>query len=378
MGIHNELSYAKYTSLEAEMRRRLWWSLIIFDDRIHELSGYKASVLDPTWECRIPLNVNDSDIRPEMKIPPAAHEKPTDALFAVVRSELAEFVSHSAFHLDFINPSLKAIARNHRYGSTLEGSELIPLEKAMEEKYIEYCNPENRLHFMTIWTTRGYLARKRLLEHYSIHSRSSMQQTDTQRDAAISHALGVLECDTKLMTSPLTKGYLWLVNIYFPFPAYIHIVQDLRKRPISEHAGKAWEVMSNNYDARFMNVKQHDNVFLKIFLRHILHAWKTRETVFKQLDKPLKPPRFVSDNQVKVTQMTPSAQKSDGKQPNSTLDMSADDFSIPMQMDFGGLGLPYDLGGQDSAGLGHGGYPDLLREFTMDVDVNQLDWTTID
>jgi hypothetical protein len=63
------------------------------------------------------------------------------------------------------------------------------------------------------------------------------------------------DCDTKLRTSPLTKGYLWFVHFHLPFPVYIHIVQDLRKRPIEGHAEKTWEVMSDNYKARFMNME---------------------------------------------------------------------------------------------------------------------------
>jgi len=61
-------------------------------------------------------------------------------------------------------------------------------------------------------------------------------------------------------------------------------------------------------------------------------------------------------------------------QPNGAVGMNMDDFSMPMPMDFG-HGLPYGMGGQGSTGSG---YPDIPGEATMDVDVNQLDWTTID
>ncbi|RYP71776.1 hypothetical protein DL771_004588 [Monosporascus sp. 5C6A] len=246
MGIHNESSNAKCTPLEAETRRRLWWSLAIFDNRICEMFDYKTATLAPTWDCRTPLNLNDFEIRPEMKTPPTANDRPTEALFAVVRSELSDFVRHSAFHLDFTNPSLNTFAKVNRLGPAPEGGELNILEKTMENKYLAFCNPENPLHFMTIWTTRGFPAKIRLLEHYSRCSGASMEQTDTQRNTAFSYALSMLECDTKLMNSSLTTGYLWLLRFHFPFPAYIHILQDLRKRPAEDYAENAWEVMSDN------------------------------------------------------------------------------------------------------------------------------------
>ncbi|KAL2215030.1 fungal-specific transcription factor domain protein [Thermoascus aurantiacus ATCC 26904] len=379
MGIHNESTYARCTALEGELRRRLWWSLIVFDNRICELYDHKTTMLDPTWDCRTPLNVNDFEIQPEMKTPPAIHEKPTEALFVVVRSELGEFVRHSAFHLDFSNPSLKAIANETRHGPVREGDELIALEKTMEDKYLQFCNTENPLHFMTIWTTRGYLAKYRLLEHYSRHSKLSVQQTDPQRNAAISHALRMLMCDTKLMTSPLTKGYLWLVHLHFPFPAYIHILQDLKKRPTEDYAEKAWEVMSDNYEARMMNTKQADRPFFIVFARIVLQAWEEREALFRQQDKPVELPRIVSDVRNKVMQMTSNfSPNSNIEQPSGAAGINMDEIPMPMPMEFGGHGLSYGTGGQGSTGPGPGGYPDIPGQATMDVDMNQFDWTTID
>lgn len=47
MGLHNESTYTRYTNLEAEKCRRLWWSLVMFDHRICEMSDYKTTTLTP-------------------------------------------------------------------------------------------------------------------------------------------------------------------------------------------------------------------------------------------------------------------------------------------------------------------------------------------
>jgi len=106
----------------------------------------------------------------------------------------------------------------------------------IEDQCLKSCDQENPIHFMTIWTIRAYLAKYRLLEHHSRYSSLSVRRTEARRDAATSHALRMLKCATKVMTSPLTKGFLWLNHFHFPFPAHIQIVQDLRRRPISEQA----------------------------------------------------------------------------------------------------------------------------------------------
>ena len=185
MGTHSETANCAYGTLEAEMRRRLWWSLILFDARIGELADGKTATLLPTWDCRTPLNVNDSELRAEMKVPPANQSRPTEALFAVVRSVMGEFIRHTNFHLDFTNPALKPIDKTKQYNSSSEKSEILELEQLAQEKYLRFCDEENPLHFMTIWTVRGYLARYRLVEFYSQCSTEAAHPTEARRDAAL-------------------------------------------------------------------------------------------------------------------------------------------------------------------------------------------------
>ncbi|KAJ9634480.1 hypothetical protein H2204_006305 [Knufia peltigerae] len=352
LGIHYESINTKCGGLlEAEMRRRLWWSLVIFDHRICELSDYKTTMLSPTWDCKTPLNINDSDIRAEMTTTPIPHDRPSETLFAVVRSEMSDFVRHTSFHLDFTNPALKGLATtnhnhiNHNVDSSGHGDELSTLENLMESKHLRFCNPENPLHFMTVWVTRGHLARNRLLDHHSRHSSLMSSNTTTttstnhsnsntnpspnshsnpntphsshhlessaqQHDSAMTYAMRMLECDTRLMTSPLTKGYAWYMHNYFPFPAYIHIVRSLEKRPTQKHADQAWSVMSDNYDARFSEVADDDNPLFKVFSGAILQAWDARvaatsnsDTGENQRGEENQPPRIIVKIKLKLSEI---------------------------------------------------------------------------
>ncbi|KAJ6190948.1 C6 zinc finger domain protein [Penicillium mononematosum] len=379
IGIHNESMYGKCSALEAELRRRLWWSLIIFDNRICEMSDYKTASLAPTWDCRVPLNVSDFELQPDIKAPPAANNRPTEMLFAVVRSELANFVRHSAFHLDFTNPFLNTIAP--RSTAIDEAERLVALEKTMEDNYLAMCNPENPLHFMTIWTTRGYLAKNRLLQHYSKYSAASVKQTDTQRTVGISHALRMLECDSNLMKSPIIKGYLWLVDFHFPFPAYIHLLQDLKQRPAEGNADQAWEVMSKNYEARIMNAKEDDRPFFIVFSRIVLQAWESREQVARRQEIPLVPPLIVSDIRKRVTKMVSNfGQDAHTVQPGgaSGVNTNVDNLSTPMQMDLNVSGIAYGARGEVSTSSGQWVYPEMSGPSSIDVDASQFPWDTMD
>jgi hypothetical protein len=346
---------------------------VLFDARVGEMADSKATELTPTWDCQIPLNVNDADLRAEMKEPPHVLERSTEALFAVARAEVGDFVRNSSFYLDFAGPSLKPIAKDVQTGPILEGGELVTLSHMIEEKYLKFCDPENPLHFMTIWTTRASLAKYHLMEYHSRYFSSPGHQSEAERDMAFSHALNLLECDTKLVGSSLIKGFIWLVNFYFPFPAYMQIVQALKRQPIGEQATRAWAVMADNYDVRFRTPygegSDHSPLF-HIFANMVLQAWQARDAAFKQVGESLTPPRFVSSI---IHELGRTGQSDSAEQRDDFVSMNVDEFFMAIPIDIGsGMYSWESQVGYD--GTGSGVYP---IQAPLDLNTNQSDWSAM-
>ncbi|GAB7341207.1 hypothetical protein MBLNU457_7494t1 [Dothideomycetes sp. NU457] len=381
MGIHNESSRPTKSLFDSEVRRRLWWSLVVFDHRICELSDSKATMLAPIWNCKIPLNVNDFDLRPDMKALPLSYDQPTEAVFTVVRSELADFVRRSSFHLDFINPALKLVAGSTQSGSAEEDGGLAPLEKSLEEKYLRRCNQENPLHFMTVWMTRGWLAKYRLFQYLCLHP-DSADQTEADRDNAITDSLTFIQCDTKLTSSPLTKRFTWLHELQFPLPAYIYLVQDLTKRPLSDGAELRWTTMNDNYEARFPD-PHDDNILLRVLGKNVLAAWESLETASNPQEPPFAPPRMVTDVKHAAMRKAAKAQSRSAQRAGETASMRSYDPAISSNtspMDLTGLPSMYGSSGQGFVDPMLGGFQDSLDPTlagNMGLDMDGLDWNTI-
>ncbi|GLA02294.1 hypothetical protein AnigIFM60653_001697 [Aspergillus niger] len=378
MGLHNESTYTRYTPVEAEMRRRIWWSLVVFDHRMCEMSDYRITTLTPTWDCRIPSNANDFEIRPDTNSSPTNNEKPTEALFTVVRSALADLIRHTNFHINFVNPVLAAVAKakDPRHTSTSAHNEVSPIQKTIEEKYLAFCDPADPLHYMTIWTTRGYLARNRLLEYYARHSTSpATQQTDAQRYAALSYALDMLEYDTKLRVSPLTSRYRWFVDFHVPALAYIHVLNHVKKRPTERHTGKAWQAMSENYEARAMHPKPSGQSAFTVFARVVLQAWGVREAFIRQRGMPVETPWIVLDIRQKVGQTSSGSSMisscNRGVPPHSGIASTA----IPAQMNFTSRGTDGQVFPRPD--IGSNIFPDATATPDIDIDIDQF-WTAMD
>ncbi|KAI5456481.1 hypothetical protein BGZ63DRAFT_429127 [Mariannaea sp. PMI_226] len=359
MGIHSEAANTKFSILDSELRRRLWWSLVLFDTRVTEKADHKSAELSPTWDCKLPSNIYDSDLWPEMKDAPREETKSTEAVFAVVRYEIANFMRHAPFYLDFSNPALKSIARNT---ATSEGSTVLALERTIEDKYLKFCDPENPLHFMTMWKTRAQLAQLKLLEHYSSCFSSPATITESQSDALIGYAFQMLQSDTKLTASPLTKGYHWMLRLYFPLPAYLHIFQDLRRRPFSNLASQAWEIVSESHQARFEAEGSREtpyNPLYKFFVSIVLQAWEARSVVLEQRGEPFSVPGIVADIKRRTANLSLDGHLSNTSESENSTGLVMNNLDMSLQMEFDTHGFFYGMN-----------WPDFRGEASEDAHAN--------
>ena len=324
IGIDNESINMRCSPFEAEMRRRLWWSLVLFDARVCESShNLASSTLVPTWDCKAPSNLNDFEIWPETRSLPLTHEYPTEALYIVIRNTIAQHIRHSNFNLDFINPVHNSIGRRASSGTRIEDvDDLTALEETLYKKCLSGYHPEDPLHFLARWTARSQLAKARLMKHYWTCSKRPLEQTDSQRDAAMSFALEMIECEANLSNSSRTKGFRWHFT-HFPFMAYAHIVQDLQKRASQKFAGKAWTIMSNDFNARFAAKHIDGNPIFILFANSVMQAWKAHEAA---LIEPYKEEPWIVQEMKRISPLTlldshePHAPQLDGAMTNVDLD----------------------------------------------------------
>jgi hypothetical protein len=92
MGLNFDGTSYGLPPFEVEMRRRLWWQVHLLDLRVSELSGAGSSILNHTWTTKLPSNINDSDLFPDMREPPQDHPGATEMVFVLHRCEVTNLV----------------------------------------------------------------------------------------------------------------------------------------------------------------------------------------------------------------------------------------------------------------------------------------------
>jgi hypothetical protein len=161
IGLATDGTHFGLLPFEAEMRRRLWWQIVLIDARASEVSGAGPALLTYTWNTKIPFNFNDSDLFPDMRTPPPERPGLTEMSYFRIRCEVADFFRKiKCTKLETPMPSRdKAIDE---------------FEERLEREYLSYCDPSTPLHFLSIILARSSICKLRIgighLESIALHS----------------------------------------------------------------------------------------------------------------------------------------------------------------------------------------------------------------
>lgn len=367
MGMQSEARNARCSILEGELRRRLWWAIVMFDSRVSALGDHKPTTLVPGWDCALPSNVSDSELREETKTLPKPQDQATEAIFTVVRGEIGEYHRNSAFYLAFTNPAMKPLAKKLPPGGD------VALEKMIEEKYLRHCDPDNRVHFMTMWTARSNIMNCRLMHDYLNYLEPTAEHSPAHQEAAVQCALHWLECDTKLSTSTLTKNFHWYLHLHFPFPAYIRVIQHLKSQPFCDEHDKAWKIMHDSYAARALNDLDRLRPNFTPFTNIVLYAWDTVKAAYEKAGKQTTTPELIDFINEKVSEMSLESKESTGEQSRGPTGVDMDDMPMQMGMGFGDAGMFFNMGGQPGL-AGDTSGPFLPNQSPFAMNPNQMNW----
>ena len=298
MGLHRDDSGHKLPPFEVEMRRRLWWQLVLFDSRVAEFSGVGTSVLTHQWNTRLPLNVNDGDLYPDMKEPPMEHTRVTEMVFCLTRCEIGEFLrrirSGTAFSGCWHELSSSQIPLSTKDKVIEE------LEESLERKYLKYCDPSIPLHFISTAMTRSAICKMKYISHHPrLLPDRGAQMPQVEKDKIFSWALKMIEYSNVLHSNKGTQKLLWHIGMNKPIEAYIHVLNELRYRTSDDFANQAWRQIIECFEIWLLasgpGEKQRHSALHLALVALTVKAWDARESALRQSQPFVSPPAFIAE-----------------------------------------------------------------------------------
>ncbi|KAI1863130.1 hypothetical protein JX265_001443 [Neoarthrinium moseri] len=280
IGTHREgTHFGNLTPFEVEMRRRLWWAICVLDLRSAEDQGTELTIAEHTFDTQFPMNVNDSDISPDMKEFPRERQGASDMTFCLIRYEICSLARrlHAASNPMAPCPKDTQLTLQQREDMLLEMFERV------EDRYLKPETDQNvdLLHWVAAAIARLIMAKMSLIIYQPVLFPSPGQEVSQEvRDRLFNSSTEVVEYNRLLNSEPKCKQYRWLFQTYTQWHAVAYLLLEVCRRPWSSSVERAWlalnSVFNNTEPHEFNKLAQNGAVWLPL-KRLMLKARKHRE-----------------------------------------------------------------------------------------------------
>lgn len=245
MGLHRDSSHFELSPFETEMRRRLWWYIYLLDVRSSDSQATRPQIREGDYDTKLPLNINDDDLSPHMVETPLERIGFTEMTLTLVRCEILilhrKLMQLSSFGVD--------TNRHHElFQNRLQAIEEARI--ALDKRYLQFCDLEIAIHWVTATIARMALARSWLVSHFSLMRVEGFQrgQIPGKCDLLIFTAIEVLEFIYLLESHNNTKKWSWLFQGYIPWQVLAFVLSELCVRPTSPLSDRAWVAVDRAYE----------------------------------------------------------------------------------------------------------------------------------
>lgn len=295
IGLHRDGASLGLPPFEVEMRRRLWWQIMMLDGSTGELSGSGVCIIAPLWNTKIPLNVNDNDLYPDMQDQPVEHIGPTEMIFFLIRCQTGEFIQQlrsktpsSGNNTSGYAGSWCSLGESSAESGLKIDRMIDDLESLLEDKFLRYCDPLVPIHFLCSIMARSVIVKVRWVFHhprqFSDHGACIPQR---EKDLLFSGSLKMFDYNTLGLANPVIGRFKWHTDVVFQWDALVFMLSELRYRTTGEEVNKAWDQISQIFEYRPQILTETQKPLYVAIGNLTLNAWeRAKEYQYSRMGQP--------------------------------------------------------------------------------------------
>ncbi|KAI1076324.1 fungal-specific transcription factor domain-containing protein [Whalleya microplaca] len=274
MGLHKDGESLGLSPFETEMRRRIWWQIVLLDANYALMSGLGQSLLPRSWDAKKPLNINDSDLYPTMTTV-QAKEGPTDMIFCLISYEISQMIVESPALEQVILQNESSPDAPHPNDVEKARKRILELDKAIGDILDKYGD----LSMGPIHELAANI-RPLMISHIMELIRPAREQPEwgteilTPKDNLFKIALITAEHNLEMYRKSHKSGhFMWFLFVY--------MVGQLCSRSSGQLVERAWTVIELFYhyheDLYDLTCKTHGALAL-----FVLRAWNKRQELIQE------------------------------------------------------------------------------------------------
>ncbi|KAJ5520101.1 hypothetical protein N7463_000554 [Penicillium fimorum] len=180
IGLHRDPSASGLPPFQAEMRRRLWWQIYILDINIAEEYGTAPRILESWFDTRLPSNVSDASLDPDMKDSPRNCSGKTEMMLSLTRSEISNFTRRIIFSGQFCEDNCYPVLSASQKCIAID-----LFKKKVEQQYLSHLDQSIAVDYFTTVSCNLILAKLRLagIKPRARQDQSMLTHVDFRKDA---------------------------------------------------------------------------------------------------------------------------------------------------------------------------------------------------
>ncbi|KAF5548164.1 transcription factor [Fusarium napiforme] len=309
MGVHRDGEVLGLTPFDTEMRRRVWWRIIILDCMYAATSGMNPTLLPLGCDTKLPHNINDSDFSPESKVI-QNKQGTTEMAFALLLYEIVHFVKDHQMsdfeHLLLGGQDVEPGTPEYDlYRESLDKLTHLAdeFDKTMSEAEKKYCDPSGGpLHVFALALRPHILREVRAMATPMEETPEWGTEVKNSHDNFFRIWLAHNENEQALHDLIANGPFAYSSKSHFHFDSLIFLAGQLVHRsPVGSFTERTWSLFGRFYrhHEELWNLSQHKNFQLA---RLLLKAWEPRQRALEQLGTPFEVPECVQKLRIAVSQ----------------------------------------------------------------------------
>ncbi|KAI1282854.1 fungal-specific transcription factor domain-containing protein [Xylaria sp. FL0933] len=148
-------THSRFSPFEAELRRRLWWQLIVLDIRAAEDRGTNTVIARGSYDTRLPHNIDDDEFGPDTTTPLRGRPGPSDMTFSLFTAQSSGIFLWSEY------------AQHGAHGE----DETLRRAKHLESQFVKDADPNHPASYLASVAVRLIILKMWLVMRYPLHPR---------------------------------------------------------------------------------------------------------------------------------------------------------------------------------------------------------------
>lgn len=239
MGLHRDTRLNRMSPVEEEVRKRVWYELVLLDARVLEKIGMGTSVIASDWSAPLPSGRSDADLDAlQQAVPNASVQPSSEMIFFLVRAEAAHFLA-----------SLRSQRETQKATGKLSSLErrlhlVDDFERRLQSRLLCCCDTALPLHRLAIMLAQLTVSRLRM-SVYAVEESSC--RGESRRAAVGLHLLQHCTCNlnsySDMREDASLASFKWFMLQNLPIIGYVHILRLLQVHTSGSAVEEAWEAV---------------------------------------------------------------------------------------------------------------------------------------